>query len=77
MSSRVVLFCQYGSTLFFTWRYRATRMPLIAVMLSLLVAAAIYLGASFAFYRRTAYDAYIAWYVVAVIEVSVNLALAA
>lgn len=52
-------------------------MPLIAVMLSLLVAAAIYLGVSFAFYQRTAYDAYIAWYAIAVTEVGVNLALAA
>jgi hypothetical protein len=77
MASRVVLFCQYGSTLFFTWRYRATRVPLIAVMVSLFIAAFIYLGVSFAFYRRTAYNAYIAWYVVAVIEVGVNLALAA
>ncbi|OGE50093.1 hypothetical protein PENARI_c018G07872 [Penicillium arizonense] len=77
MASRVVLFCQYGSTLFFAWRYRATRVPLIAVMVSLFIAAFIYLGVSFAFYRRTAYNAYVAWYVVAVIEVGVNLALAA
>ncbi|CRL25099.1 unnamed protein product [Penicillium camemberti] len=77
MASRVVLFCQYGSTLFFTWRYRATRLPLMAVMASLFVAVFIYLGLSFAFYRRTAYDAYIGWYVVAVMEVGVNLTLAA
>ncbi|KAJ5218405.1 uncharacterized protein N7498_000504 [Penicillium cinerascens] len=76
MASRVVLFCQYGSTLFFTWRYRATRLPLMGVMVSLFIAAIIYLGVSFAFYR-TASNAYIAWYVVAVIEVGVNLALAA
>lgn len=77
MVSRVVLYCQYGSTLFFTWRYRGTRIPLIGVMVSLFIAAIIYLGVSFAFYRRTAYNAYISWYVVAVIEVGVNLALAA
>lgn len=77
MASRVVLFCQYASTLFFTWRYRATRLPLIAVMASLFVAVVLYLGLSFAFYRRTAYDAYLAWYVVAVMEVGVNLAFAA
>ncbi|KAL2829506.1 bacterial low temperature requirement A protein-domain-containing protein [Aspergillus cavernicola] len=75
--SRVVLFCQYGSTLLFTWRYRATRVPLVAVMVSLFIAVIIYLGISFAFYRRSAYDAYIAWYVVAVMEVAVNLGLAA
>jgi hypothetical protein len=77
MVNRIVLFCQYGSTLFFTWRYRATRLPLMVVMASLFVAAVLYFGLSFAFYRRTAYDAYLAWYVVAVMEVGVNLALAA
>ncbi|KAL2827109.1 bacterial low temperature requirement A protein-domain-containing protein [Aspergillus pseudoustus] len=77
MVSRVVLLCQYGSTLFFTWRYRKTRAPLIAVMLSLFVAVFIYLGISFAFYNRSAYDAYIAWYCLAVAEVVSNVAVAA
>ncbi|KAJ5970806.1 uncharacterized protein N7479_000724 [Penicillium vulpinum] len=46
-------------------------------MASLFVAVSIYLGLSFAFYQRTAYDVYIGWYVVAVMEVGVNLILAA
>ncbi|KAL4867966.1 hypothetical protein BDV12DRAFT_108574 [Aspergillus spectabilis] len=77
MASRVVLLCQYGSTLFFTWRYCKTRAPLIVVIASLVVAVAIYLGVSFAFYNKTTYDAYIAWYCVAVAEVVSNVAVAA
>ncbi|KAL2837802.1 bacterial low temperature requirement A protein-domain-containing protein [Aspergillus pseudodeflectus] len=77
MVSRVILLCQYGSTLFFTWRYRKTRAPLIVVMMSLVVAVFVYLGISFAFYKRTAYDAYIAWYVLAVAEVVLAVAVAA
>ncbi|KAL2811756.1 bacterial low temperature requirement A protein-domain-containing protein [Aspergillus granulosus] len=77
MVNRVVLLCQYGSTLYFTWGYRKTRAPLIAVMLSLIIAVVIYLGISFAFYNRSTYDAYIAWYCVAVAEVVSNVAVAA
>ncbi|KAL3456011.1 bacterial low temperature requirement A protein-domain-containing protein [Aspergillus heterothallicus] len=77
MVSRAILLCQYGSTLFFTWRYRKTRAPLIAIMVSLAVAIFIYLGISFAFYNRSAYDAYIAWYCLAVAEVISNVAVAA
>lgn len=73
---RVVLLCEYASTLFFTWKHRSMRMPLIIVIASLLVAAAIYLGVSFAYYRQTHYDAYIAWYIMAVVEVGINLAVA-
>lgn len=74
---RVVLACQYTSTLVFVWRHRSMRIPMIIVIASLIAAAAIYLGVSFAYYRQTTYYAYIAWYVVAVTEVGVNLAVAA
>lgn len=74
---RVVLACQYTSTLVFVWRHRTMRTPMIIVIASLVVAAAIYLGVSFAYYRQTTYDAYFAWYVVAVIEVGINLVVAA
>ena len=46
------------------------------MMASLLAAFVLYLGLSFAFYRRTAYNAYTAFYVVAVAEVAVDLAVA-
>lgn len=74
---RVVLACQYISTMVFVWKHRNMRLPMIIVITSLFIAAAIYLGVSFAYYRHTAYDAYIAWYVIAVLEVGVNLAVAA
>lgn len=49
MVSQFVLFCQYGSTLMFTWRYKAIRLPLIDVMASLLIASIIYMSFGFAF----------------------------
>ena len=76
MASRMILFCQYGSTLFFVWRYRASRSPLIAVMVTLFVAAMVYLGISFVFYFEVAQRAYATWYVVGAVEVISNLAIA-
>jgi len=76
MVDRAILFCQYGSTLFFTWRYRKARLPLILVMISLAMAAILYLGISFAFLNMTSDNAYIAWYVVCVSEVAVNITIA-
>ncbi|KAH8698586.1 bacterial low temperature requirement A protein-domain-containing protein [Talaromyces proteolyticus] len=77
MGSRIVLLCQYSTTLFFTWRFKQTRVPLLLVIASLAIAIIIYLGVSFAFYNQTSYDAYIAWYFVAVSEVVVNVSVAA
>lgn len=77
MASRLTLFAQYGTTLFFTWRYKKTRAPLIIVMASLLLAAMVYLGVSFAFYHRVHWRSYVAWYIIAVTEVVVNVLVAA
>lgn len=76
MASRAVLFCQNGMTLFFVWRYRASRKPLVAVMITLSVAVILYLGISFAFHRQSAPTAYIAWYVIGAFEVFSNLVIA-
>jgi hypothetical protein len=76
MASRFVLVCQYGSTLFFVWRYRASRQPLIAVMIVLSLSVILYLGISFAFFAKTARMAYVAWYVIGVCEVFFILAIA-
>jgi hypothetical protein len=62
--------------MFFTWRYKKTRLPLGLVMASLAIAAILYLGLSFAFSAETTINAYIAWYVVAVFEVGSNIAIA-
>lgn len=76
MTSRLVLLFQYASTLYFSWRYRTTRLPLAAVMTSLAIAAVLYLGLSFAFSTDASKDAYLAWYIVAVFEVGANIAVA-
>jgi hypothetical protein len=46
------------------------------VMLSLAIAAILYLGLSFAFSGQKTLHAYIAWYIVAVFEVGSNIAIA-
>jgi hypothetical protein len=46
------------------------------VLASLAIAVILYLGLSFAFSRETTTSAYIAWYVVAIFEVGVNIAIA-
>ncbi|KAJ5172834.1 hypothetical protein N7492_005427 [Penicillium capsulatum] len=74
---RFVLACQYASTLTFTWKHRSTRAPMIIIIASLIIAMAIYLGVSFAYFRHEHYHAYIAWYIIAVLEVGVNLGVAA
>jgi hypothetical protein len=76
MASRFVLFFQYASTMYFTWSFRQSRLPLVIVMTSLCMAAIMYLGLSFAFSLKTAPNAYIAWYVIAVCEVATNIAVA-
>jgi hypothetical protein len=76
MASRLVLLFQYTSTMYFSWRYHTTRMPLMAVMSSLALAAVLYLGLSFAFSTGSSHDAYLAWYIVAVFEVGANIAVA-
>lgn len=76
MSSRAVLFLQYLSTLYFSWKYRTTRLPLMAVLASLGVAVILYLGLSFAFSTASSEYGYVAWYVIAVFEVGANIAIA-
>jgi hypothetical protein len=76
MASRGVLFLQYSSTLYFSWRYRATRVPLMCVMVSLAVPVLIYLALSFVFLNEASDTAYIAWYVIAVCEVGAAIAIA-
>lgn len=76
MASRAVLFLQYTSTLFFSWRYRTTRLPLMGVLISLAIAVVLYLGLSFAFSTQASAHAYLAWYIIAVFEVGANIAIA-
>lgn len=77
MSSRIILFFQYGSTLAFTWKFAKTRLPLMLVMASLFVASLVYFGISLAFAHRSSIAAWRGWYVMAVVEVGANIAIAA
>lgn len=76
MASRVILIFQYSSTLYFSWRYRTTRLPLMSVLVSLALAVIMYLGISFAFSTKSSSKAYIAWYFIAVFEVGANIGIA-
>ena len=76
MASRAVLFLQYSSTLYFSWRYRTTRTPLFAVLGVLGVAVIVYLSLSFVFANELSDIAYIGWYVVALFEVGANIVIA-
>ena len=76
MASRAVLFLQYTSTLYFSWRYRTTRLPLFCVLITLGIAVIIYLSLSFVFAHELSSIAYIGWYVVALFEVGANIAIA-
>jgi hypothetical protein len=76
MASRAILFVQYYSIAYFSWRYRTTRLPLMASLASLGVAIILYLGISFAFLRKVSDHIYVAWYIIAVCEVGVNIAIA-
>lgn len=76
MASRFVLMFQYGSTMYFIWRYRKTRLPLALVIGTLFISAVLYLALSFVFSAGTNPKAYIAWYIIAVFEVGSNIAIA-
>ena len=62
--------------MYFTWKYKKTRLPLGLVVASLAIATILYLGLSFAYSTESNMNAYIAWYVVAIFEVGSNIAVA-
>ncbi|OCK80277.1 hypothetical protein K432DRAFT_434855 [Lepidopterella palustris CBS 459.81] len=77
MASRFVLVVQYGSTLWFTWRYRRTRLPLIFVMGSYTIAGILYGALTAAFPKgpeKNTTNVYIAWYVIAILETALTTA---
>lgn len=75
--SRVVLLCQYGTVLYFSWKYKEARRPLIFTMLALAVAVITYAGLIIPFFLQTNFNAYIAWFVVFVFEVVCSISIAA
>ncbi|KAF2203015.1 hypothetical protein GQ43DRAFT_412506 [Delitschia confertaspora ATCC 74209] len=79
MVSRLTLVAQYGITLWFTKSYTKTRLPLMLVMASSLVAASIYgcLTMVFPTYQLLVPETikgYIAWYVVGICETLITVA---
>lgn len=76
MASRTVLGIQYTSTLYFSWNYRTARIPLAAVLLSLVIVVTLYLTLSFIFANELSHNAYQAWYVILVLEVAVAIVIA-
>lgn len=81
MASRLMLIVQYGVVLFYVRQYRNTRIPLLATMGTLLIAAAVFLGTHWGFsvvetsnhagvevVKLAHPDTYLAWYIVAIVE---------
>jgi len=81
MTSRLILVVQYGVILLFVRQYRNTRIPLLATMGTLLIAALAFLGTYWGFNvtenanphgagtTKIAHpQTYLAWYVIAVLE---------
>ncbi|OCL03444.1 hypothetical protein AOQ84DRAFT_302786, partial [Glonium stellatum] len=71
MVSRIVLVAQYGSTLYFTRKYRATKLPLLLVMGSYTIAAILYGALTAAFPKgdtTTKSSVYVAWYIISIVE---------
>ncbi|KAF3050833.1 hypothetical protein E8E11_007312 [Didymella keratinophila] len=83
MVSRLTLFAQYGITLLYTKKYRITILPILLIMASTLVAAILY-GALTPAFPNTTYvndtpietysNAYIAWYIIAISETILTVA---
>jgi low temperature requirement protein LtrA len=88
MASRLILLVQYGVILLYVRQYHHTRIPLLATMVTLLIAAAVFLGTYWGFNVADSTDhsgeevtslahpdTYLAWYVVAVLEATSVLAI--
>lgn len=82
--SRLTLFTQYGVTLLYTKKFKSTVTPILLIMASTLVAAILY-GALTPAFPKTTYNsdgfavektsnAYIAWYIVAISETVLTVA---
>ncbi|KAF2762331.1 hypothetical protein EJ05DRAFT_206022 [Pseudovirgaria hyperparasitica] len=68
MVSRLTLVAQYSFTLFWTRKYRQIVLPLLMVIAMSFIASMVYLGLYFAFQEGKDTNAYVAWYIVAVLE---------
>jgi low temperature requirement protein LtrA len=67
MVSRLTLALQYGTIIFHTRKYKASRLPLMLTVVLHFISAMIYLGIAFRF-RDYNSQVYIAWYIIGIIE---------
>ncbi|KAI5463819.1 hypothetical protein BGZ63DRAFT_354066 [Mariannaea sp. PMI_226] len=74
--SRVCLAIEYGSILWHIRDFKKQRLPMILQISLTFIISLIYLGITFAFQHGNS-NAYLAWYILAVVEVLLSLALAA
>ncbi|TVY43268.1 hypothetical protein LSUB1_G000922 [Lachnellula subtilissima] len=72
-ASRFVLSIQYLIVLFHVKKYKKSQMPLALLVLSSFIAGLIYLGISFVFKEDHPSKVYAAWYILAVVEIGINI----
>ena len=74
MVSKIILFIQYGYVLLWVKQHNKIRTPLLIHMGAFAVGAAICLGLTFTFSADKQTNAYLTWYVIAVVEALVVFA---
>jgi low temperature requirement protein LtrA len=77
MVSRLILVVQYGTVLYFVKGYKKTILPVALVMATLFITAMVFLGVTFAFGPDKGQHAQDGWYITAVAEAVLILAVSA
>ena len=77
MASRLILACQYGACYWWLSGYRKARLPILAHIGTLFIAAMIYLGLFFSFGSAVSDSGLIAWYVTIGFEAAVTMLVSA
>ncbi|KAF7900058.1 hypothetical protein EAF00_004394 [Botryotinia globosa] len=77
MFSRLVLSFQYSVILYHVWYYKNSKLPLFLVAVANVIAALIYFSTFFGFSEETSKTGkvFIVWYVTAILETAVNIAI--
>ncbi|KAF5877186.1 uncharacterized protein Bfra_001549ia [Botrytis fragariae] len=77
MFSRLILSFQYSVILYHVWYYKNSKLPLFLVVVANVIAALIYFGSFFGFSEETSKTGkvFIVWYVTAILETAVNIAI--
>ncbi|TGO43791.1 hypothetical protein BOTNAR_1247g00010 [Botryotinia narcissicola] len=77
MFSRLVLSFQYSVILYHVWYYKNSKLPIFLVVVANVIAALIYFSTFFGFSEETSKTGkvFIVWYVTAILETAVNIAI--